>query len=282
MVDRFGVLYDFRYSAAIQDRRADLDFVELIPDRFLTISDPNRLTNYWAELPTVFHCLNFSIGSAAPLSRKYLKQISRLARDFNPMWLSDHLAVTRVGKIDLGSLSPIRTTPRAMQKLADKISIIQDELQTQFLVENISFYFRLPGNEIPEADFLQMLVERTGCGILLDINNVVVNSKNHGFNATEYVSNFPLHAVREIHIAGHRRSGDLFIDSHADPVGQEVWDLLTYVASKLDRVNVILERDQELPPFEEVVKELAVARKCVSLGRAAKSLSPSQQQHSMG
>jgi uncharacterized protein len=274
MNDRFGLLYDASFSPELLRGHADLDFLEIIPDRFIAVDSPSEIPEFLTTIPTVFHSLNLSLGSDEALDGSYLKDISRLAKRFKPMWASDHLAFTKIDGMHLGHLSPFQSSTAAIGRIAGKITLLQAELRIPFLVENIAYYFRVPGGDISESELLQNLVETTGCGLLLDLNNVAVNAANHGFDPYVYLREFPLHAVREIHIAGHRKRGNMYVDSHGDPVGERVWDLLRFVSGKLESVNVILERDQEMPPLEELMRELAIARKCVEEGRQSRAGGP--------
>jgi uncharacterized protein (UPF0276 family) len=267
MKDNFGLLYDASRARDFRAGDGGVDFVEIIPDRFLAVEAATDIPESLMAIPKVFHSLDFSLGSDEALDTPYLKDISSLAKQFRPMWASDHLAFTRVDGVQLGHLSPIRLTKAAVRTVAGKIAIIQDELQIPFLIENIAYYYSIPGGDLTERELLERLVEETGCGLLLDLNNVAVNAANHGFDPYGYVREFPLYAVREIHIAGHRKRGDMYVDSHSDPVSELVWDLLRFVSGRLDAVNIILERDQEIPPFGELLRELAIARKCVAEGR---------------
>jgi uncharacterized protein len=267
MNDRFGLLYDVSFSHRLAGGHGGLDFLEIIPDRFSAADNASDVPEYLTAIPTVFHSLNLSLGSDEDLDESYLEGLSTLAKRFKPMWASDHLAVTKIDGIHLGTLSPVRWSTAAIDRLAGKIGLVRDRLRIPFLVENIAYYFRIPGADVTEAELLQRLVEKTGCGLLLDVNNVAVNAANHGFDPYAYLREFPLHAVREIHIAGHRKLGDMYIDSHGELVDEQVWDLLRFVSGQLEPVNVILERDQEIPPFDELMRELAIARNCVTEGR---------------
>lgn len=151
--------------------------------------------------------------------------------------------------------------------MAGKLVEVQERLGVPFLIENIAYYVRLPGADLSEGELLHRLVAASGCGVLLDLNNLAVNAANHRFDPYAYLREFPMHAVGEIHIAGSRRRGAMVIDSHADPVGELVWELLRFVASALPSVRVVLERDQDLPPFGELVRELSFARECVEVVR---------------
>lgn len=263
MTDRFGLLYDASFDQELILGQPDLDFLEIIPDRFMTADWLGEIPECLMAKPTVFHSLNLSLGSDEALDGMYLAHLSELARQFMPMWASDHLAFTHIDGTHLGHLSPIRWSTSSIEAIASKITVIQDKLRLPFLVENIAYYFQIPGADITEGELIQGLVEQTGCGVLLDLNNLAVNAANHGFDSHAYLREFPLQAVREIHIAGHRRSGKMYIDSHGEAVGSVVWDLLRFVAGKLESVNVVLERDQNVPPIGELMRELAIARKCV-------------------
>ncbi len=267
---RFGLLYDDSFRDALRGGRAGLDLLEIIPDRFADVQSPDQVPECLTAIPTLFHCLNLSLGSDEPLDRSYLQRVSSLARVLKPLWTSDHLAVTRIDGVQLGQLSPVRFTAPALGRISAKIDQVQNELRMPFLVENIAYYFTIPGADLSENELLQNLVEKTGCGVLLDINNVAVNAANHGFDPYTYLREFPLHAVREIHIAGHRRRGNACIDSHGEPVDDIVWDLLQFVSARLESLNVILERDQDIPPLEELLRELATARDRVTAARAGR------------
>ena len=263
MSDCFGLLHDASFDADLARGDDRPDFFEVIADRFLAVGDASAIPERPTTLPIVFHTLDLSLGSDEPLDGSYLDHIALLARHFRPMWASDHLAMTHIEGIRVGHLSPIRCTLAAAHRIAGKVARIQDALQMPFLVENIAYYFRLPGAEITEGELLHVLVEKTGCGLLLDLNNLAVNAANHHFDPCEYLREVPLHAVHEIHVAGHRRSGEMYIDSHGEAVAAIVWDLLRFVAARLESVNVVLERDQDVPRLGELMRELAIARRCV-------------------
>jgi uncharacterized protein (UPF0276 family) len=266
--DRFGILHDFSFSTELAVRPSAVDFVEIIPDRFFSIRDVELIPKFWDKVPIVFHSLNFSLGSTEDLDLMYLKRIHSLAEHFRPIWASDHLAVTRTGAMALGHLSPFRLTRAALHRVGEKISRIQATLGVQFLVENIACHFKLPGSDMSEGEFLRKLVETTGCGVLLDLNNVVVNAKNHGFDPMEYIRTLPLVAVRELHVAGHREIDGVYVDSHGEPVRDDVWTILRNVSAELGPINLILERDQNVPSLDELISELALAKHNVELGRA--------------
>jgi uncharacterized protein (UPF0276 family) len=271
MQDSFGLLYDNAYAG---DFRAGdtVDFVEIIPDRFFGLDTDSGIPGLPESIPKVFHSLDFSLGSDEALDGDYLQTISNMARQLKPMWASDHLAFTQLDGMRLGHLSPIRLTNAAAGRIAAKIAAIQNELQIPFLVENIAYYYRIPGADVTEIELLERLVKKTGCGLLLDINNVAVNAANHGFDPYDYLRGFPLHAVREVHIAGHVKRADMLIDSHSAPVSGLVWDLLRFVSRKVRVLNIVLERDQELPPFRELVRELGLAKMCVAEARQAEQV----------
>jgi len=270
MKDKLGVLYDSSFEETLRhtpDAAQGIDFFEVIPDRYIGRNEADRLVDVLKSTPVVFHSLNLSLGSDESLDKGYVDEIVDLAGHLKPMWASDHLAITRIDGFDLGNLSPIRFDLGAVERIANKIFSLQDVLGIPFLIENIAYYFCIPGAGLTEADFLHRLVEKTGCGVLLDLNNVAVNAKNHEFDPLVYLDEVPLNSVQEIHIAGHQIHGDTYIDSHGEAVGEEVWNLLRFVASRLPVVNVVLERDQDIPPLDDLICELSVARNCISEGR---------------
>lgn len=274
-MDRLGLLYDSSFNDALRNTPEvvqGLDFFEVIPDRYIRRDDNNDLAEVLNSVPIVFHSLNLSLGSDEPLNEDYVEQLTSLAEYLTPIWASDHLAITHIDGVELGNLSPLRFDTSAVDRIASKVDFLQAKLRVPFLVENIAYYFRIPGSEYSEAQFLQRLVEKTECGILLDLNNVAVNARNHDFDPFNYLKEIPLSAVQEIHIAGHRIHEDTYIDSHGETVADEVWDLLRFVASLLPAVNVILERDQDIPSLTDLVEELAIARNCIAQGRSGFAL----------
>jgi uncharacterized protein (UPF0276 family) len=263
--DRFGLLFDDAFADDLAGVGERLDFLEVIPDRYFGAEPPLIPTG----LPVTMHSLNLSLGTQEPLDQHYVGQLRASAQHFKPIWASDHLAVSHVGGMDLGMLSPVRCSAAAAARIADKVSALQDELRIPFLVENIASYIRLSGNEFSELELLDRVVRASGCGLLLDINNVVVNAANHGWDPYAYLRYFPLHAVREIHIAGHHEESGVHLDSHAEPVGEQVWKALRFVAQRIGPVSILLERDDNIPPFNDLLVELTMARRVVQASRPA-------------
>ena len=259
MSDRFGLLFDDTFADDLAGAGEQLDFLEIIPDRYFGTQPPPIPT----ALPVTMHSLNLSLGAQEPLDRHYVAKLRASAQHLKPIWASDHLAVSHVGGIDLGILSPVRCSAAAAAQIADKVSELQDKLQIPFLVENIATYIVLPGNEFSEPELLDRVVRTSGCGLLLDINNVVVNAANFGLDPYAYLCNFPLHAVREIHIAGHHEEAGVHLDSHAEPVGEQVWKALRFVAQRIGPVSIVLERDDNISPLYELLAELATAQRLV-------------------
>jgi uncharacterized protein (UPF0276 family) len=254
------------FEHEIADHRDQLDLLEVIPDRFFGQSN-DPIFDISSPPSIVFHSLNLSLGSDQELDSAYVDDICELARRLKPLWASDHLAVSQIGDADLGHLSPVRWSTAAVARIAGKVAYLRERLRIPFLVENIAYYFEIPGADIGEAQLLCALVEASGCELLLDLNNVAVNAANHGFDPYAYLRSFPLHAVREIHVAGHRRYGAIYLDSHDRPVSDLVWDMLRFVSGRISTVNVILERDDDVPAIAELMGELTTARTCVREGK---------------
>ena len=269
---RFGLLYDASFVDALAGHRDRLDLLEVVPDGLFVRNDdpilePHRIFGSRPAPPIVFHSLGLSLGADQPLDDGYVDRLCDLARRLDPLWASDHLAISRLGSVDLGHLSPIRWSAAAIDRVATKIARLQDRLRIPFLVENIAYYFRIPGADLSEVELLGRIAVAADCGLLLDLNNVAVNAANHGFDPYAYLRSFPLAAVREIHVAGHRRSGALVLDSHDRAVSDLVWDLLRFVSARVPEMNLILERDDDIPPLAELIDELARARQAVRDGR---------------
>ncbi|MBU0583081.1 MAG: DUF692 domain-containing protein [Alphaproteobacteria bacterium] len=238
----------------------EIDFYELIGDTLFddfTLEETLRAT---AGRPVVCHFLAASLATAGPLDPEYLEGIKRVSRTTGCLWVSDHLAITSVFDHDIGHLTPPILDNSTLNMVADKIKRIQDVTGRIFLIENISYLFMPPGAEMSEADFLQRLCTMADCGLLLDLNNLHVNASNHDFNPYEFLMTLPLDRVLQVHIAGSAWSEDLLIDTHADPVPASVFELLGTVRARGGAGAVLLERDRNFPPDEELISELRKAR----------------------
>jgi uncharacterized protein len=249
-----------------------VDFVEVIAENFMV--DGGRplatLEQVRAKHPVILHGVSMSIGSAHGLDREYLARLRRLADRIEPLWLSDHLCWTRTSAHNSHDLLPMPYTQEALQLVCDNIDHAQSTLGRAMLFENPSSYLTFPEDEMSEWEFIAAMARRTGCYLLLDVNNIHVSACNHGFAARAYVDGLPLDRVRQIHLAGHTPpgpGGEITIDTHDREVCNEVWELYAYAMARLGPVAVMIERDDKIPPLSELLTELDTARALVPQGR---------------
>ena len=207
------------------------------------------------------HGVSLSIGSTAPLDLGYLRSVRELARRIEPAGISDHLCWTGVGGVNLHDLMPLPFTMEAVAHVAGRVRQAQDVLDCQLMLENVSSYVACADAEMTEWEFVAQVSEAADCLLLLDVNNVYVNSVNHGFDARDYLRALPVARVRQLHLAGHSRQGGMLIDTHDAPVAEAVWQLYERAVARFPGAATTLERDDHIPPLAELVAELDHARR---------------------
>ncbi|MBI3327257.1 MAG: DUF692 domain-containing protein, partial [Nitrospinae bacterium] len=173
---------------------------------------------------------------------------------------SEHLAFTRAGRIDIGHLAPLPFSREAVQVLCENIAAARAWIETPLILENIAYLLTVPGGEMSEAEFLAEVAERAGCGLLLDVTNLHTNAVNHGYDPHAFLNSLPLQRVVQLHFAGGHWHQGVLIDSHSQPTPPEVWDLMDEVVARVPTKGIVLERDENLPPFEDLLAELDQAR----------------------
>jgi uncharacterized protein (UPF0276 family) len=216
--------------------------------------------------PVVMHGVSLSIGGPHALDVAYLNQVRQLAERVQPAWISDHLCWSRGNAHQLHDLLPLPYTEESLHHVAARVRQVQDVLGRPLVLENVSSYLRTAADEFTEWQFLAALSELSGCELLLDINNVYVSARNHGFDPWDFICALPPNRIRQLHLAGHSDYGDYVIDTHDQPVSDPVWQLFQRTLQRLGPVATLLERDDHFPPFNELLAELEQARE---LGRAA-------------
>jgi len=239
-----------------------VDWVEIISENFMVEGGNPRavLRRIRAEVPVVMHGVSLSLGSVDPLDEQYLEALRALARDVEPAWISDHLCWSSFGGHTGHDLWPLPFTEEALDHVAARVLTVQERLQRPVLIENVSSYLQFAHAGITEWEFLSALVARTGCGLLLDVNNVFVSAHNHGFSAQAFLEGLPPDSVGQIHLAGHRDEGTHLLDTHDHPVCDGVWDLYRAAVTRFGGVATLIERDEDIPPLDEVVAESRRAR----------------------
>jgi uncharacterized protein (UPF0276 family) len=232
-------------------------FFEVISENFMVKGGrPRRvLAAVRRDYPVALHGVSMSLGSADTLDEAYLRRLTELVRQIEPALVSDHLCWTSAGGHNSHDLLPLPFTEEAASHAARKIRRVQDVLGRRILIENVSSYLTFADSTLEEAAFLSTVAEEADCHILLDVNNVYVNSRNHGFDAVAYLDAVTTERVKQIHLAGHDDLGDVVIDTHDHPVRDEVWELYRHAARRFGDVPALIEWDAKIPPFEVVLAE---------------------------
>ena len=250
-----------------------VDWLEIISENYMVPGGKplHYLDRIRQDYPLVMHGVSLSLGSTDPLDRDYLRQLKALAARVQPAWISDHLCWTGVAGQNLHDLLPLPYTQQVLRHVCAQIAQVQDFLGQALVVENPSSYVQFRQDEMSEWDFIREMVARSGCALLLDVNNVYVSSVNHGFDAHHYIDAMPAASVRQIHLAGHEDHGSYIIDTHDHPIVDPVWDLYAYTLQRIGFVPTMIERDDQIPPLPTLVAELDQARRV-----AAAALQPRQ------
>lgn len=209
--------------------------------------------------PIVLHGVSLSLGSVDPLNQNYLNCLKKLVERIEPSLVSDHLCWTGVNGENVHDLLPLPYTGEALDHLVDRIRRVQDFLGRRILVENVSSYLTYRHSEMPEWEFLAEVAKRSDCGLLLDINNIYVSSVNHGFDPEAYLAAIPADRIGQFHLAGYTDNGNHLVDTHDQPVSEAVWALYERALRRYGIKNTLLERDDNIPEFAELQRELARA-----------------------
>jgi uncharacterized protein (UPF0276 family) len=189
-----------------------------------------------------------------------LRKLRELAAHVRPVWISDHLCWTGINGVNSHDLLPMPLTRQSLAHVADRVRTVQDYLGRPLILENPSTYLEFRASDIPEWEFLRLLAEQTGCGLLLDVNNVYVSAINHGFDMATYVEAVPADSIVQMHLAGCTDCGSHMIDTHNQPVPDRVWPLYALVQQKTGGVATLLEWDADIPPFPELLAQLGKAK----------------------
>ncbi len=239
-----------------------VDWFEVISENYMESGgQPRHVLSQVAErFPIVMHGVSLSIASTAELDMTYLTCLKRLAEEVRPKWISDHLCWTGVHGINLHDLLPFPYTSEALDHITERVCRVQDFLGRRIALENVSTYVTFNESEMTEWEFISELAERADCWLLFDVNNVYVSAFNHGYAAKEFIDGIPGERVVQLHIAGHDHMGTHIIDTHDHEVCGEVWNLYRYTLQRFGPVSTMIERDDRIPPLQELEAELDVAR----------------------
>lgn len=270
----FGLGLRAPHLSYIFDHKPAIDWFEIISENYMdTDGKPKRNLERIKEMyPLVMHGVSLSIGTVDPMNSEYLAKLKKLAHWVKPAWISDHLCWTGVAHQNTHDLLPVPYTQEALDHIIKRIKNVQDYLERPLILENPSTYLEFKSSEIAEEDFIAQMAQESGCGLLLDINNIYVSCYNHRKDPKAYIDALPLDRVYQIHLAGHTNKGTHIVDTHDGPVIDEVWQLYKYAISKSGMINTMIEWDDHIPPFDVVNDELAKAREAVKTCHDIKSL----------
>lgn len=258
----FGLGLRVEHYQEILEAKPSLDWLEIITENYLQFSGkPNWYLNAIQEIyPLVMHGVSLSIASADKVDFEYLKKVKKLSKQINPLWISDHLCWTGVNHYNMHDLYPVPYTEEFLSHVVKKIKIVQDFLERPLVLENVSSYIEYQFSAMSEWNFIKMLSEESGCLLLVDVNNIYVNSQNHNFSPTEYLNALPTNKIQQIHLAGHSRQENLLIDTHDQPIPKGVWNLYKEAIQKFGNVSTMIERDANIPPLQELLDEVQIAK----------------------
>ncbi len=250
-----GVGYRQEMADWIQTRPRGVDCLEITAEHFFHPGGEAHLTTLRKDYPLYVHALGLSLGTPGPLDHKRVEAFARVARAADPAWISEHIAFTRTAEFDLGHLNPIPPTREALKVVADHARELAERCGKPILMENITSHVKLEG-ELTETEFLNELCERADCGLLLDVTNLFINSRNHGFDPIAWLHEIEPRRIRQLHIVGYSKDGDRYTDAHARPIQEELIELASAVVRYAPVKSVVLERDECIPDHAELAAEV--------------------------
>ncbi len=258
----FGLGLRTDHYEQVLSEKPPVDWFEVISENYMV--DGGKPLHYLDRIrehyPMVMHGVSMSIGSTAPLNMDYLADLKNLIARVQPEWVSDHLCWTGVHGRNLHDLMPLPYTDETIAHVAGRVAQVQEFLGRQILLENVSSYVTYNASQMTEWEFLSAIAERADCLLLLDVNNIFVSSHNHSFDPVEYLDGVPGERIRQFHLAGHSYQNELIIDTHDHPICDPVWALYQQAVERFGRVSTMIERDANIPPLDELIAELDVAR----------------------
>ena len=239
-----------------------VDWFEIISENYMIaggrpLANLDRIRERW---PVVMHGVSMSLASTDPLDMDYLAALKKLAERVRPAWISDHLCWTGVHGINLHDLLPVPFTEEALAHVVDRIARVQDYLGRRMAIENASSYVSFAASEMTEWDFMREMAERADCWLLVDVNNIHVSAYNHDFDPLAFLDAIPPERVVQFHLAGHTNETTYIIDTHDHDVTAEVWTLYREALRRFGPISTMIERDDDIPPLETLLGELAQAR----------------------
>ena len=264
-VDPVGIGLRSPHYQEIIDKLPQIGWLEIHPENYFGGGVHRHfLSQIRQNYPLSMHAVGLSLGSDQPVNTEHLQQFKELIDLFDPFIISDHASWSTSGNAHLNDLLPLPYTQETLNRLSENVDQAQNYFGRSMLIENPSTYIAFTDNEMSEYEFLNALCVKTGCGLLLDINNIFVQSHNHGIDPVDYIDHINPASVGEIHLAGHieKEAGDhtILVDTHNQRVRNEVWDLYAYALKRFGQVPTLIEWDQDFPPLRTLLDEAARAR----------------------
>ncbi len=262
----FGLGLRTPHYLDILETKPAIDWFEVLTENYLV---PGGKPLYYLDqikehYPLVMHGVSMSLGSTQDLDWNYLKQVKALAKRIDAKWISDHVCWTGIHNTNLHDLLPLPYTEECIKHLVTRIKQVQDFLEQPMLIENVSSYLTYEHSAMTEWDFLREITEQADCYLLLDVNNIYVSSFNHHFDPLDYLQGIPLNRPKQIHLAGHTNNGDHIVDTHDADVIDPVWQLYESALQRFGRISTMIERDDHIPPLNDLITELGHAKQIAS------------------
>lgn len=249
-----GLGYRSSLGDWIQSEPAEVQCLEITAEHFFDGHD-GLLRSLRRKFPVFIHGLGLSLGTPGPLDPETLEQFERVVGLADPEWISEHVAFTRSSEVDLGHLNPVAATVESLSVFTDHVRELIDLCEKPLILENITSFLEVPG-EMPETEFLNRLCEQSGCGILLDVTNLFINSRNHRFDPLEWLNQLEPSNIVQLHVVGYSVSDGVWYDRHADAIQDELFDLVGEVLRRAPVQAIIIERDTEFPSTSLLADEL--------------------------
>ena len=254
------------HYAELIEKKPALGLLEIHSENFFGDGGPalKTLESFRAHYPISCHGVGLSLGSTDPISSEHLAKLKRLVDRIKPAIVSEHLCWVGVGGQYLNDLLPLPYTEESLTHVVSRIDQVQNFLGRQILIENLSSYLEFSDSTIPEWEFIARVAAISGCGILLDVNNIYVNACNHGFDARDFIAAIAPESVGEIHLAGFEDTGELLIDTHGAVVSEPVWALYAAAIARFGAVHTVVEWDTDIPALDVLLGEAAHANKVLA------------------
>ena len=257
-----GVGFRVPHHGRVLDERPPMGWFEVISENFMVAGGRplDNLARLKDSYPVVPHGVSLAVGSVEPLDTDHLTRLRALVDRLDPPWVSDHLCWGRAPGLHLHDLLPLPYTREAVNLVVERVKRVQGTLERPFALENVSSYMTYRASAMSEWEFVTEVVERADCGLLLDCNNVYVSARNHGFDPERYIDAIPADRVVQMHLAGHTDKGTYVLDTHAEPICDEVWSLYRRAVARCGAVATLVEWDDEIPAWDVLAAEADRAR----------------------